>query len=58
MAKREEALAMFDDWFCRIWEFYLAGCELAFSHSQLVVYQIQISKSKGVVPITRDYLYR
>lgn len=58
MAKREEALAMFDDRFCRIWEFYLAGCELAFSHSQLVVYQIQISKSKGVVPITRDYLYR
>ncbi|HCP18345.1 MAG TPA: SAM-dependent methyltransferase [Alphaproteobacteria bacterium] len=58
MAKRDEALAMFDDRFCRIWEFYLAGCELAFSHSQLVVYQIQISKSKGVVPISRDYLYR
>jgi cyclopropane-fatty-acyl-phospholipid synthase len=57
MARRDEALAMFDERFCRLWEFYLVGCELAFSHSNLVVYQLQLTKSKGIVPITRDYLY-
>lgn len=57
MNKRDEALSMFDERFCRLWEFYLTGCELAFSHGQLVVYQLQISKSKGAVPVTRDYLY-
>lgn len=57
MAKRDEALAMFDERFCRLWEFYLVGCELTFSHSNLVVYQLQLTKSKGIVPITRDYLY-
>ncbi len=57
MARRDEALAMFDERFCRLWEFYLTSCELAFSHSSLVVYQIQLCKSKGIIPITRDYLY-
>jgi cyclopropane-fatty-acyl-phospholipid synthase len=57
MARRNEALAMFDERFCRLWEFYLVGCELAFSHSTLVVYQLQLARSKGVVPVTRDYLY-
>ncbi len=57
IAKRDEVLAMFDERFCRLWEFYLAGCELAFSHNNLVVYQLQLTRSKGVVPITRDYLY-
>jgi cyclopropane-fatty-acyl-phospholipid synthase len=58
MNKRDEALAMFDERFCRLWEFYLTGCELAFSHDKLVVYQIQMAKSKGIVPVTRDYLYQ
>jgi cyclopropane-fatty-acyl-phospholipid synthase len=58
MARRDEALAMFDERFCRLWEFYLTGCELAFSHGKLVVYQIQMAKSKGIVPVTRDYLYQ
>ena len=57
MARRDEALAMFDERFCRLWEFYLTSCELAFSHSSLVVYQIQLCKSKGIIPITRNYLY-
>lgn len=57
MAKRDEALAMFDERFCRLWEFYLAGCEATFSHKHNVVYQIQLTKKKGIIPITRDYLY-
>ena len=57
LAKRAEALAMFDERFCRLWEFYLAACEATFSHKHNVVYQIQLTKKKGIVPITRDYLY-
>lgn len=57
MARRNHAVSIFDERFCRFWEYYLTICELAFSHSQLVVFQLQLSKSKGVVPITRDYLY-
>ena len=44
--------------FCRMWEFYLAACEAAFRFSDLVVYQLQLAKRHGVVPVTRDYLYR
>ncbi len=43
--------------FCLMWEFYLAACEVSFEYSDLVVYQFQLAKKHGVVPITRDYLY-
>ncbi len=43
--------------FCRMWEFYMTTCEVAFRHSDLVVFQLQITKQHGVVPITRDYLH-
>ena len=47
-----------DEQFCRMWEFYLCICEVAFEYSNLVVYQMQLTKTHGVVPITRDYLYQ
>lgn len=43
--------------FFRMWEFYFVSCEAAFRYSDLVVYQLQLAKQHGVVPITRDYLY-
>ena len=58
MARREEALAMFDEQFCRLREFDLTGCELAFSHGKLVIYQILMAKFKGIVPVKCDYLYQ
>jgi len=42
--------------FCRMWEFYLASCEGAFRWWDLVVFQTQLVKQHGIVPITRDYL--
>jgi cyclopropane-fatty-acyl-phospholipid synthase len=44
--------------FCRTLEFYLSSCEAAFRYSDLVVYQVQLAKQHGSVPITRNYLYR
>mgnify|MGYP002780560070 CR=1 FL=1 len=56
MARRERAAALYDDRFCRMWEFYLASCEAAFRHSGLVVFQIQLARRVDAVPITRDYI--
>jgi cyclopropane-fatty-acyl-phospholipid synthase len=39
-----------------MWEFYLAGCEVAFRYHGLAVFQIQLAKHIDTVPITRDYL--
>ena len=39
-----------------MWEFYLASSEMAFRESDMVVFQIQMAKHKGVVPQTRDYI--
>ncbi len=39
-----------------MWEFYLAGCEVAFRYCGLMVFQVQIAKSLHTVPLTRDYI--
>ena len=56
LARREEALALYDERFCRMWEFYLAACEGAFRHGGLMVFQIQLAKRQDAVPLTRDYI--
>jgi len=55
---REQFVGSKGETFCRMWEIYLGMCEAAFRSSDLVVYQVQLSKSKAVVPDTRDYLYQ
>ncbi len=56
IARRDEAKGLYDDRFCRMWEFYLAACESAFRYSGLMVFQIQIAKRQDAVPLTRDYI--
>ena len=56
LARREAALSLYDERFCRMWEFYLAACESAFRHSGLMVFQIQITTRHDVVPLIRDYI--
>lgn len=43
--------------FCRMWEFYLLGCEAIFRYGDLVVFQVQLAHTNDAVPIARDYLY-
>jgi len=57
LGKKEEVLAMFDEKFFRMWEFYLTGCEMAFKWGDQVVFQFQLSKELTSVPNTRDYIY-
>ena len=58
LAHREDIERLYDAQFVRMWEFYLASSEMAFRESDMVVFQIQITKRKGVVPETRDYIGR
>ena len=55
--KKEQVLEKFDEKFFRMWEFYLAGCEMAFKWGDQVVFQFQLSKKLTSVPNTRDYIY-
>jgi cyclopropane-fatty-acyl-phospholipid synthase len=56
LAHRETAERIYDPRFCRMWEFYLAGAEMAFRQQNMMVMQIQLAKRQGVVPTTRDYI--
>ncbi len=56
MANRDRAKAAYDERFCRMWEFYLASCEMAFRYMKLCVFQIQMAKRQASVPLTRDYI--
>ncbi len=56
MTRRAEAAAIYDERFCRMWEFYLAGSEACFRLGQHVNCQFQLTKKVGVVPMTRSYI--
>ncbi|VTZ50765.1 conserved hypothetical protein [Methylocella tundrae] len=58
LARREQAKAIYDERFCRMWELYLAGSEAAFRYEGLVVFQVQLAKRLDAVPLTRDYITR
>ena len=54
---KDKVLQMFDERFFRMFEFYLASCEMAFKHGDQVVYQLQLTKKLNTAPSTRDYIY-
>jgi cyclopropane-fatty-acyl-phospholipid synthase len=58
MANRDKVkkLAGYDDRFCRMWEFYLAGCEVAFRYMNQFVFQIQLARRQEAAPLMRDYM--
>ncbi len=56
LANRERAKAIYDERFCRMWEFYLAGSEAAFRWQDLMVFQIQLAHRNDALPITRNYI--
>jgi cyclopropane-fatty-acyl-phospholipid synthase len=58
MARRDEAVALYDEAFCRMWEFYLAASETAFRFQDMMIFQIQIVRDQNALPLTRDYIWR
>jgi cyclopropane-fatty-acyl-phospholipid synthase len=58
LAKRAVIRDIYDERFCRMWEFYLAGSEMGFRHGGLMVFQLQLARRVETVPLTRDYIRR
>ncbi|MGC2775448.1 MAG: cyclopropane-fatty-acyl-phospholipid synthase family protein [Bradyrhizobium sp.] len=58
IARREEAVQLYDARFARMWEFYLAASEMAFRKQNMMNFQIQLTRRQGIVPMTRDYIHR
>ena len=56
MGARDEVLQIYDERFIRMWEFYLASCEVSFRLWGFMVWQIQLARKLDGVPITRDYI--
>ncbi|WP_420334696.1 class I SAM-dependent methyltransferase [Roseibium sp.] len=54
--KRGAAAELYDDAFCRMWEFYLSAVELGFLHGSNMVFQLLLSKERDAVPIIRDFI--
>ncbi len=53
---RDKAKALYDERFCRMWEFYLQSCEVAFRRLGHLNFQVQLSNEPDAVPLTRDYI--
>ena len=56
IARWDEVAALYDPTFCRMWEFYLALCEIGFRRRTNMVFQFQLSRRVDAVPTTRDYI--
>jgi len=57
MARAEEAAALYDERFVRMWKYYLLAAELTFRYDHQCVFQFQLARRQEAVPLTRDYLY-
>ena len=53
---RDRAREIYDERFCRMWEFYLAAAETSFRYGGMNNFQIQFARHQNVLPLTRDYM--
>jgi len=53
---RDKVRDIYDERFCRMWEFYLAGSEISFRYMDQMVFQIQLAKRQDATPLVRDYV--
>ncbi|GBQ97696.1 cyclopropane-fatty-acyl-phospholipid synthase [Acetobacter nitrogenifigens DSM 23921 = NBRC 105050] len=56
-ARRVDAAALYDERFCRMFEFYLAGAELSFRVQGHMNFQLQLTRAIDATPLTRDYMF-
>ncbi len=53
---RDKVVALYDERFARMWEFYLISCEMMFRTGSQLVFHMQLSRSRDAAPIVRDYI--
>ncbi len=56
LTNRDRIAQIYDERFCRMWDFYLSASELSFRYGDLMVFQIQLTKKVDTLSITRDYM--
>ncbi len=56
LANRDKAERLYDERFCRLWEYYLTVSEITFRYLATTVFQFQLTKAQDAVPLTRDYI--
>lgn len=55
-ANRDKAKELYDERFCRMWEFYLGAAELGFLHGSNMVFQLLLSPQRDAVPVNRNFI--
>ncbi len=55
-ANRAHIAEMYDEKFCRMFEFYLVSCEMMFRTGSQEVFHMQLAKQRDAAPIVRDYV--
>ncbi len=55
-ANRDKVAAMYDERFCRMWEFYLVSAEMMFLTGSQMVFHMQLAHQRDAAPIVRDYI--
>ncbi|MBB5692221.1 cyclopropane-fatty-acyl-phospholipid synthase [Roseomonas pecuniae] len=55
-ANRNAIKALYDERFCRMFEFYLAASELCFRRWGHMNWQVQLTRRVDALPLTRDYM--
>jgi cyclopropane-fatty-acyl-phospholipid synthase len=55
-ANRAKAAELYDERFCRMWEFYLGAAELGFLHGSNMVFQLLLAKERDAVPVNRNFI--
>jgi len=53
---RAKVAAMYDERFCRMWEFYLVSAEMMFRTGSQLVFHMQLARQRDAAPIVRDYV--
>jgi cyclopropane-fatty-acyl-phospholipid synthase len=56
LAARQQIVAMYDERFLHMWEYYLAGGIVMFENGAACNYQVQYIRDRRALPITRDYI--
>jgi len=55
-ANRDRAREIYDERFCRMWEFYLGAAELGFLHGSNMVFHLLLAPRRDAVPINRNFI--
>jgi cyclopropane-fatty-acyl-phospholipid synthase len=55
-ANRAAIAALYDERFCRMWEFYLVSAEMMFRTGSQLVFHMQLARKRDAAPIVRDYI--